>query len=24
MMFDYLNVYIILTFQCCTSTELPI
>jgi len=23
-MFDYLNVYIILTFQCCTSTELPI
>jgi len=23
-MLDYLNVYIILTFQCCASTELPI
>jgi len=23
-MSDNLNVYIILTFQCCTSTELPI
>jgi len=23
-MLDNLNVYIILTFQCCTSTELPI